>query len=299
MDHTGLNRTSINQPHVCFRVVCWCNYYYYYVASIIRLQHYTDHTHTHAMKQCGDGANARVTLDKAVWVAAQRGLPTKLAELLKAVAKTSECLRCKRCHHLPRCSPLAIAALNNHCSCVALLIAANAEVNVTGNAYFFWQQAPPLHYAVASRHLGAVAMLLTSKADIHSTCYTRGAWYGDKALDLAASLENAPAVRALLEAKATLDHAHVRRATALDMSAYLGNATIAGLLLDANASCNRRGLDGRTPLHHALRFEHTKGEGGKLVSELLLHAKADAEARDAFGNTPLEYASLLGMYKVA
>ncbi|CAM9824816.1 unnamed protein product [Scytosiphon promiscuus] len=175
------------------------------------------------------------------------------------------------------CTPLFIAALEDHPTVVDVLLKGGASVAIANNA-----NCTPLHVAALRGHIGITHMLLRAGSEPNAANVD-----GQRPLHMAAGDGHSPVTRMLLRAGADPDACDIKGHAALYPAAFGGHLSVCRDLLDANAKPGRvRAGSSLVPLdvaaqngHSAVMHELLKlgveacSSGGGGVEALCLAAK--------------------------
>jgi ankyrin repeat protein len=243
-----------------------------------------------------------VSRTRLVAVAARHNSLQVLALLITAKASVNSAV-----------TPLIFAAGKGHLSCVSLLLAVKATVNLLHAG------ADALHYAARRGHADVVECLVHANADFHSHDIN-----GRTPLSVAAAGSHEHVLRVLLDARANVNlssrprhklnskpltaacysslppnvfrllldaraDVHVATTywgdTVLSLAAQTGRPdTVIKMILRAKANVHSASADCYTALHQAAKY------GRRSIVDLLLRAKADVRAVTTDGDTALTLA---------
>jgi len=179
-------------------------------------------------------------------------------------------------------TPLQSAVRDRLADCVALLVAAGADVNVPDET-----GCVPLMMAVQNNDAETLRVLLTADdCDVNDVGSRRVT-----ALAYAAYLDNETMISMLLSAGADADRCCDM--TPLMSAASKGRESVARLLIAGGASVSRTNRSGYTALHYAAR------EGHVGVVHLLLASGASDDVQGLDGRTPLGLACHAGRSEAA
>jgi ankyrin repeat protein len=180
-------------------------------------------------------------------------------------------------------TPLFTAAAKGHLSCVSLLLAMKACIQVRG------RNCTALHNAARSGHADVAECLLLAKADHHHTndC-------DETPLYLAAAGMHESTVRVLLGARADANPPSPSRSPLFGACLHPRQSTVFHLLLGARADANATPFSGFTPLSTAVA-----NGCPDAVLKLLLRAKADVDAATTGESTALRDATRLDRHSAA
>ncbi|MBA3954880.1 ankyrin repeat domain-containing protein [Candidatus Dependentiae bacterium] len=205
---------------------------------------------------------------------------------------------------------LHLAASNDRCEIMEMLIEAGADVNAEDQ-----KSITPLMLAAEDGHKNAVQILVQHKADIEAQAKKHD---NSNALQLAAGNGHKEVVELLLQSGARINEQGPRNNTAVQLAAQMKHKDVVILLLQSGADVKtytvgvdstllhwaaehgwsdiadlllKKGVDSDiknsnkvTPLHMAAYNGHSR------VVELLLNNKADSNAQAIDGNRPIECA---------
>uniref|UniRef100_A0A667X1G5 SOCS box domain-containing protein n=1 Tax=Myripristis murdjan TaxID=586833 RepID=A0A667X1G5_9TELE len=175
-------------------------------------------------------------------------------------------------------TPLLLAVLADHPSCVRRLLRRGADPNIPDR-----DGETPLHKACEAESPELVSMLLGFGAAVQRRCLQ--AW---TALHEAASRDQRQICRLLLGAGADVDAANIYGITPLFVAAQSGHHKALSFLLSNGADINRQAADGATPLYEACKNGHDS-----MVALLLSH-QADANKATTSGFLPIHIAAQRG-----
>ncbi|CAE7236755.1 ANKRD50 [Symbiodinium natans] len=206
-------------------------------------------------------------------------------------------------------TPLVIAAHRGHNRAVALLISAEADLNLaTANGWTAMliaasdadrdimqqlllaradvdkptaQGTSPLLAASQHGHMGVVQMMLQAKADPD-----RAAQEGSTPVHVASHMGHRKTVQLLAQARADLNKVDTDGATALFLAAREGHVRIVQLLIESGAEMNIANAKCHTPLYAASELGQTD------VVQCLIEAAADLNKASVDSGTPLSVACL-------
>lgn len=175
-------------------------------------------------------------------------------------------------------TPLHYAAIGGHKEIAGILLARGAEPDVRG-----MYDMTPLMYAVGQKKI--VTLLLEHRANVHAQDF-----FGMTALHKAVT-QNAQSISLLFKYGAYIDAPTKMGYTPLNLALSLPNPPagiedIAMLLIVSGADVNKAGVDGMTPLHHAVKNSSKTG-----IIKLLLKHGAAVNAVNNDGATPLMFAA--------
>jgi ankyrin repeat protein len=180
------------------------------------------------------------------------------------------------CWSMTGWTPLGTAALHDAAGPADLLLAAGAQIDVSGNSD--WTN---LELAAVRGHARVASCLLARKAPV----YAHRPLPTHFPLTLAAEYGQVDMVLLLLGQHADVDKPDYYGRTALHNAADGGDAAVVVCLLGHKADVHRaRAGSGYTALHYAAARSHA------AVIRHLLRASAQVDAANAGGYTPLDFA---------
>ncbi|KAM9420936.1 ankyrin repeat and SOCS box protein 2-like [Salvelinus alpinus] len=179
-------------------------------------------------------------------------------------------------------TPLLLAAIFHHVSCVECLLDRGANPNIANN-----DGETPLLKACAKPNAEIVDHLLKYGASVHKACVQ-----GVTPLHEAAGHDNVEICQMLLDAGAKLNAANIYGIDPFFTAAQNGRVEVLSFLISKGVDMNCQACDGATPLYEASKNGH------KEVVELLLSQKADANRTTKSGLVPLHVAVQKGHFDI-
>ncbi|XP_078090399.1 ankyrin repeat and SOCS box protein 2 isoform X2 [Mustelus asterias] len=202
--------------------------------------------------------------------------PGCLKLLLKAYPGTVDC------RTLAEETALYIATCKGHLECMACLLEAGAECDITSK-----EKETALYKASEHKNVEAVKLLINHKADVNHRC-NRG-W---TALHEAAVRNDLDIIEALFKAGAKIEASNVYGLTPLFVAAQSGQLEALRFLTKCGASVNTQASDNASALYEACKNEHED------IVEFLLSQNADANKGSKDGWLPLHIAAARGNIEI-